>query len=48
MESETLLYGDDPGPEDFVPLDKLIPVKEQWLKAIDKAIHGIHEALSNK
>lgn len=35
----------DHGAEDYVPLKKLIPVKDQWLAAIDEATGKIREAL---
>jgi len=44
FESEILLYGDHPDPEDYVPMEKLIAVKELWLSALDKAIGRIRGA----
>jgi len=48
FESEILLYGDRPDPEDYVPMEKLMHVKKQWLSAIDKAIGRIQEASGSK
>ena len=42
-EAEILTCGH--GAEDYVPLKKLIPVKDQWLAAIDEAAGKIREAL---
>lgn len=48
FETEKLLFGKDPGFEDYVPLDKFIPVKDQWMAAIDKAIQGIQACLEGQ
>lgn len=48
FESEILLYGENPNPEDYLPLEKLVPVKEQWLGAIDEAIQKIKKARERK
>ncbi len=47
-EYEQIVYGENPGPTDCVPLTALAPHKEQWFAVIDRTVESIQRALDSR
>lgn len=48
QEYEVVVYGKNPGPNSWVPLDRLAPQREGWFKAIDRAVEAVRSAMDEK
>jgi hypothetical protein len=42
---ETVAFGKNPGPNSWVPLDRLAPERERWFKAIDRAVEAVRSGM---